>query len=48
LAFIAGFSPAPLPGFVPGFIYKLTVSEDNRLCIEWPVAALQARRARQG
>jgi hypothetical protein len=31
-----------------GFIYKLTVSEDNRQCIEWPVASLQACRARQG
>jgi hypothetical protein len=37
-----------LPVLPHGFIYKLTVSEDNGLCIEWQVAALQARRARQG
>jgi hypothetical protein len=30
-----------MPVLHQGFIYKLTVSEDNRLCIEWPVAALQ-------
>jgi hypothetical protein len=37
-----------LPALPHGFIYKLTVSEYSRLCIEWQVAALQARRARQG
>jgi hypothetical protein len=37
-----------MPGFVPGFIYKLIVSEDSRLCIEWQVAALQVCHARQG
>jgi hypothetical protein len=37
-----------MPGIASGFHYKLIVSEDSRLCIEWPVAALQTRRARQG
>jgi hypothetical protein len=37
-----------LPVLPQGFIYKLTVSEYSRLCIEWQVAAVQARRARQG
>jgi hypothetical protein len=31
-----------------GFIYKLIVSEDNRLYVEWLVAALLVRYARQG
>jgi hypothetical protein len=42
------FSPASLPVLPHGFIYKLTVSEDNRQSIEWPAASLQVRRVRQG
>jgi len=37
-----------IAGFAPGIIYTSTVVEDSRLCIECRVAALQARRARQG
>jgi hypothetical protein len=39
LAFIERIQPALMPDFAPGLIIKSTVSEDRRLCIEWPVAA---------